>query len=92
MNKYFNNEDLNNKAVVLVEQFGHKVTSRMTENEINSLYEQSINEYLGGLGMGFDIVFMECGDILLYDSDNEYTFTIEDIMANGIDTIENEVC
>lgn len=90
--KYFNNEDLNNKAVVLVEQFGHKITSKMTEKEIDFLYEQSINEYLGGLGMSFDVAFMECGDVLLYDGNKEYTITIEDIMCYGIDTIENKAC
>lgn len=83
--------DLNNKLTVLTEQFNYKVTSKTTEDEINNLYEQYVRDYVNSLGLGLTISIMECGDVLVYNGDDEYTFTIEEIIENGITQIELEV-
>lgn len=82
--------DLNNKLEVLTEQFNYKVTSQTTEEEIDKLYEQYVRDYVNSLGLGLTTVIMECGDVVVY-GDNEYTFTIEEIIENGITQIELEV-
>lgn len=82
--------DLNNKLEVLTEQFNYKVTSQTTEEEIDKLYEQYVRDYVNSLGLGLTTVIMECGDVVVY-GDDEYTFTIEEIIENGITQIELEV-
>lgn len=84
--------DLNNKLTVLVEQFNYKVTSKTTEKEIDKLYEQYVKDYVNSLGLGLKTAIMECGDVLVYNGDDEYTFTIEEIIENGITQIELEIC
>lgn len=82
--------DLNNKLEVLTEQFNYKVTPQTTEEEIDKLYEQYVRDYVNSLGLGLTTVIMECGDVVVY-GDDEYTFTIEEIIENGITQIELEV-
>lgn len=82
--------DLNNKLVVLTEQFDYKVTSNTTEEEINNLYEKYVTDYVNSLGLGLTTSIMECGDVILY-GDYEYTFMIDDIIENGITQIELEI-
>lgn len=82
--------DLNNKLEVLTEQFNYKVTSKTTEEEINNLYVKYITDYVNSLGLGLTTAIMECGDVIVY-GDNEYTFTIDEIIENGITQIELEV-
>lgn len=82
--------DLNNKLEVLTEQFNYKVTSKTTEEEIDKLYEQYVRDYVNSLGLGLTTVIMECGDVVVY-GDDEYTYTIDEIIENGITQIELEI-
>jgi hypothetical protein len=85
------NVDLKKKLEVLTEQFNYKVTSKTTDEKINTLYRKYVTDYVKSLGLGLSTRVKRCGNVVVYVDNRYTTYTIDEIIENGITQIELEI-